>query len=580
MANFYSDNESLKFQLSNPEMDEIITLKEENFAEKDKYDYAPQDVEDAKDNYDRVMDIVGEIAGETIAPNAEEVDIEGPHVENNRIRYASGIQQDHDTLTRAGVYGITLPRKYNGLNFPMVPYVMAGEMISRADAGFGNIWGLQDCAETIYEFGSEEQKEKYLPEINKGATCSMDLTEPDAGSDLQSVMLKATWSDKDNCWLLNGVKRFITNGDAEIKLVLARSEDGTKDARGLSYFVCENPKDSSMKVRRIENKLGIHGSPTAELVFTNVKAQLVGDRKMGLIKYVMSLMNGARLGVGGQSVGLSESAYREALAYAKDRTQFGKAIIEMAPVYEMVTMIKARLDATRALLYETTRYVDYSKVYGEISHRRTLTKEERVTSKQKQKMADALTPLTKMFASEYANQNAFDCIQVHGGSGFMKDYTCERLYRDARILTIYEGTSQLQVVAAIRFVTTNVYLEQIKKYQAEGHNVSLDAVAKKLEKMTELYAKSVDAVEAKKAAAGENGQEYLDFVARRLVEMAGVTIMGYRLLIDASRSIKESGPDFTQSARVFVNYAEAEVEKHSAFVDAFEPGDENAYKQA
>ena len=375
MANFYTDNEALKFQLTNPEMDRIIELKEDGFADKDKYDYAPQDVEDARDDYDKVMDIVGEIAGDVLAVNADGVDSEGPHVENNRVRYASGIQQDHDALTQAGVYGISLPRKYNGLNFPMVPYVMAGEMISRGDAGFGNIWGLQDCAETIYEFASEELQDKYLPMINKGATCSMDLTEPDAGSDLQSVMLKATWSEKDNCWLLNGVKRFITNGDAEIKLVLARSEEGTKDARGLSYFVCDNPKDASMKVRRIENKLGIHGSPTCELVFTNVKAHLVGDRKMGLIKYVMSLMNGARLGVGGQSVGVSEAAYREAVAYAKDRRQFNQAIIEMPAVYEMVSMIKARLDATRALLYETTRYVDYSKIYGEISRRRTLTKE-------------------------------------------------------------------------------------------------------------------------------------------------------------------------------------------------------------
>ena len=579
MANFYTDNEALKFQLTNPEMDRIIELKEDGFADKDKYDYAPQDVEDARDDYDKVMDIVGEIAGDVLAVNADGVDSEGPHVENNRVRYASGIQQDHDALTQAGVYGISLPRKYNGLNFPMVPYVMAGEMISRGDAGFGNIWGLQDCAETIYEFASEELQDKYLPMINKGATCSMDLTEPDAGSDLQSVMLKATWSEKDNCWLLNGVKRFITNGDAEIKLVLARSEEGTKDARGLSYFVCDNPKDSSMKVRRIENKLGIHGSPTCELVFTNVKAQLVGDRKMGLIKYVMSLMNGARLGVGGQSVGVSEAAYREAVAYAKDRRQFNQAIIEMPAVYEMVSMIKARLDATRALLYETTRYVDYSKIYGELSRKRTLTKEERLESKQKQKLADALTPLTKMFASEYANQNAFDCIQIHGGSGFMRDYTCERLYRDARILTIYEGTSQLQVVAAIRFVTTGTYLEQIRKYQEKELDSSLGAVKAKLAEMTNIFEKTVATVEAKKAAAGEQGQTYLDFVARRLVEQAGLTIMGYLLAIDATRSIKENGPDFVKSAKVFVNFASAEVAKHAAFVESLNPDEVKTYAQ-
>ena len=347
--NYYNNNPALKFQLSHPLMQKIVTLKEQNFSEKDAYDHAPRDFEDAIDNYERVLEIIGEICHDIIAPNAESIDQEGPQVINNRVQYARGTQENHEALTQAGLYGISLPRKYGGLNFPIIPYVMAGEMVSRADAGFANIWGLQDCAETINEFADEDIKAEFLPRVCQGETCSMDLTEPDAGSDLQAVRLKATYDEREDIWYLNGVKRFITNGDAHIKLVLARSEEGSTDGRGLSYFVADNNFDHTIKVRRIENKLGIKGSPTCELVFTNTPAKLVGTRRLGLIKYVMSLMNGARLGVGGQSVGVSQAAYDEALAYAKDRKQFGKAIIEFPAVYEMLSLIKAKLDASRAL---------------------------------------------------------------------------------------------------------------------------------------------------------------------------------------------------------------------------------------
>jgi len=315
--NYFSNNPALKFQLSHPLMQKIVTLKEQNFADKDKYDYASRDFEDAIDNYEKVLEIIGEICAEVIAPNAESVDHDGPLVLNNRVQYARGTQENHDALAQAGLYGMALPRQYGGLNFSMIPYVMGGEMVSRADAGFANIWGLQDCAETIAEFADEEIKAEFLPRVCEGQTCSMDLTEPDAGSDLQAVQLKATYNEKDGIWYLNGVKRFITNGDAQIKLVLARSEEGTTDGRGLSYFIADNKHDDTIKVRRIENKLGIKGSPTCELVFTNTPARLVGVRRMGLIKYVMSLMNGARLGVGAQSVGVSQAAYDQAIAYAR-----------------------------------------------------------------------------------------------------------------------------------------------------------------------------------------------------------------------------------------------------------------------
>lgn len=557
--NYYNNNPALKFQLSHPLMQKIVTLKEQNFAEKDLFDFAPVDFEDAIDNYVRVLEIVGEIAGDIIAPNAEGVDKEGPQVINNRVKYARGTQENHDALTQAGLYGMSLPRTYGGLNFPLTPYIMSGELVSRADAGFANIWGLQDCAETIAEFADEETKREFLPRVCEGATCSMDLTEPDAGSDLQAVMLKATYNEHDGIWYLNGVKRFITNGDAQIKLVLARSEEGSADARGLSYFVADNNFDHTIKVRRIENKLGIKGSPTCELVFTNTPARLVGTRRMGLIKYVMSLMNGARLGVGAQSVGVSQAAYDEALAYARDRKQFGKAIIEFPAVYEMLSVIKAKLEASRALLYETTRFVDIYKAYEGIEAVRKLTSEERADFKEYQRLADAFTPILKMFASEYANQNAYDSIQVHGGSGFMKDYACERIYRDARILTIYEGTSQLQTVAAIRHVTTGNYLKQIRHYQEQPISPEFNSLKKRLESMTTLYENAVNRV------VDAKNPEYIDFQARRLVEMAGHIIMCYLLLIDATRDSM-----FAKSAEIYLKFAEVEVRKHATFIKHFE----------
>lgn len=545
MANFYSDNEDLKFHLGHPLMKKIVELKERGFVDKETYDYAPIDFEDAIDSYDKTLEIVGDICGNILDPNAESVDAEGPEVINDRVKYARGTQENHDALTQAGLYGMSLPREYGGLNFAMVPYVVAAELVSRADAGFANIWGLQDCAETIHEFGSKEIKDEFLPRIHQGQTAAMDLTEPDAGSDLQAVQLKATWDEKKGTWLLNGVKRFITNGDAEISLVLARSEDGTNDARGLSLFVYDK-KDNAMKVRRIEHKLGIIGSPTCELVFTNAPAVLVGDRKMGLIKYVMSLMNGARLGVGAQSVGLSEAAYREAVKYANERMQFGKAIIQFPAVYELLTNMKAKLQASRALLYETSRFVDVYKAYYHISQDRKLEKNEREEQKEFNKLADCYTPLLKLFASEYSNQIAYDSLQIHGGSGFMKDYPIERIIRDARITTIYEGTSQLQVVAAIKGVTTGVFLQQMKAYAATPVHTDMEYMKKTLADMTEEYVKAFELVHA----VGDN--EYLDFHARRLVEMAGHIIMGYLLLLDAQRDAR-----FTNSADVYIKLGAA-----------------------
>lgn len=559
MANFYTDNPSLKHHLHHPLMKRIVELKERGYADKDTYDYAPIDFEDAMDSYEKVLEIVGEICGEIIAPNAEGVDHEGPTVANGRVTYASGTQQNLDAVRKAGLMGIAMPRRYNGLNFPIVPYIMAADLVSRADAGFENLWGLQDCAETLYEFGNEDQRQRYIPRVCDGETMSMDLTEPDAGSDLQSVMLKASYNEADGCWYLNGVKRFITNGDADIHLVLARSEEGTKDGRGLSMFIYDK-RNGGVNVRRIENKMGIKGSPTCELVFKNAKAELCGARRMGLIKYVMALMNGARLGIAAQSVGVSEAAYREALSYAHDRKQFGKPIIEFPAVFEMISLMKAKLDASRSLLYETTRFVDVYKIYEDIARERSLTPEERQEMKKYQRLADAFTPMAKGMGSEFCNQNAYDAVQVHGGSGFMKDYACERIYRDARITSIYEGTTQLQVVAAIRHVTTGTYLNQINAYAAEEYAPETSELKERLVKMTALYE------EALKTVVDNKNTEYTDFHARRLVEMAGHIIMGYLLLGDTTRNEK-----FLKSANVYVNFGEAEVEKHHKFIMSFKP---------
>ena len=565
MANFYTDNKALRYHLNHPLMKEIVALRERNYTQCEKFDYAPLDFDDAMDSYERVLEIIGEICGDIIAPNAKDVDLEGPHHENGRVRYASGTEANLKALNQAGLMGITLPRQYGGLNMSSIPYIMAADMVSRADAGFVNVWGLQDCAETINEFASEDQKERFLPRTCKGETLAMDLTEPDAGSDLQSVMLKAT-QDEDGTWRLNGVKRFITNGDGDISLVLARSEEGTRDGRGLSMFIYDK-RDGGMTVRRIEDKMGIHGSPTCELVFKNAKAELCGDRKLGLIKYVMSLMNGARLGIAAQSVGVSEAAYQEAIAYARSREQFGKAIINFPAVSEMIANIKAKLDASRTLLYECTRFVDMYKSLEAISRERTLAPEERKTMKAYNRLADAFTPLAKGMTSEFCNQNAYDCVQIHGGSGFMRDYACERIYRDARITSIYEGTTQLQVVAAIRHVTTGTYLNQIKEYAARDYSEAVAPMKAKLEAMTAMYEETMEKVKA------VEDPEYITFHARRLVEMLGHIIMGYLLIGDASNE-----PDlFMDSAKVYVNMGEAEVARHARFIAGFNPEDQAAY---
>ena len=559
MANYYTDHPEIEFHLNHPLMKRVVDLKERNYVEKDQFEDAPVNYEDAIENYKRLLDITGDVAANIIEPNSEDVDLEGPHLENGRMIYASKTFENLDATRKAGLWGLSMPRRYGGLNLPNAIFSMASEIIAAADAGFQNIWSLQSCIDTLYEFGSEEQRQKYIPRICAGETMSMDLTEPDAGSDLQRVMLKAT-QDEDGTWRLNGVKRFITNGDSDIHLVLARSEEGTKDGRGLSMFIYDK-RDGGVTVRHIEHKLGIHGSPTCELVYKNAKAELCGNTRLGLIKYVMALMNGARLGIAAQSVGVEQEAYNEGLAYAKERAQFGEKIINFPAVYDMLSRMKAKLDAGRSLLYCCARYVDIYKALEDIARDSKLTPEERQEMKKYTRLADAFTPLAKGMNSEYANQNAYDAISIHGGSGFIMEYKCQRLFRDARIFSIYEGTTQLQVVAAIRYITNGTYLNIIKEMLESEVSDDLKALKARVAKLADLYEAAINKVKE------ANDQAVHDFLARRLYNMTGDIVMSLLILDDATKA-----PElFAKSANVYVRMAEEEVLGHSAYIQNFTP---------
>ena len=566
MSNYYTDHPEIEFHLNHPLMKRVVDLKERNYVEKDQFEDAPVNYEDAIENYKRLLDITGDVAANIIEPNSEDVDLEGPHLENGRMIYASKTFENLDATRKAGLWGLSMPRRYGGLNLPNAIFSMASEIIAAADAGFQNIWSLQSCIDTLYEFGSEEQRQKYIPRICAGETMSMDLTEPDAGSDLQRVMLKAT-QDEDGTWRLNGVKRFITNGDSDIHLVLARSEEGTKDGRGLSMFIYDK-RDGGVTVRHIEHKLGIHGSPTCELVYKNAKAELCGNTRLGLIKYVMALMNGARLGIAAQSVGVEQEAYNEGLAYAKERAQFGEKIINFPAVYDMLSRMKAKLDAGRSLLYCCARYVDIYKALEDIARDTKLTPEERQEMKKYTRLADAFTPLAKGMNSEYANQNAYDAISIHGGSGFIMEYKCQRLFRDARIFSIYEGTTQLQVVAAIRYITNGTYLSIIKEMLESEVSDDLKPLKERVAKLVDLYEAAINKVKE------ANDQAIHDFLARRLYNMTGDIVMSLLILDDATKAPEM----FAKSANVYVRMAEEEVLGHSAYIQNFKAEDLESFK--
>jgi hypothetical protein len=546
MPNFYKDNDDILFHFKHLDLDRVIDLKEENFADKGKIDYAPVNYSDTKDSYNRILEIVGDIAGNIIEPYAAEVDEEGAHFEKGEVRYAKGTEVALDMLKKADLMGFTLPRKYGGLNCPITLYSIAIEIVTRGDAALMNLFGLQDIAETINKFADEDQKQRYLPRFCSGeVTGSMALTEPDAGSDLQAVMLKAY--EKDEKWYLKGVKRFITNGCGEISLVLARSEEGTHDGRGLSMFVYE--RDDKMKIRRIENKLGIHGSPTCELQFNDAPCELVGKRKYGLIKYVMSLMNGARLAIAAQGLGIAEAAYREAKKYAEERVQFKRPIKEFIAVSEMLANMKTKIEAARTLLYETSIIVDIRDGLEHISEKYPEKARELKEDLRKYSALSALmTPMVKAYNTEISNQVSYDGIQIHGGTGFMKEFNAERHYRDARITNIYEGTTQLQVVAAIGGIIKGIAMAQINEYENTFNFTGVEQPHKIVLEMSKLTEEAIAHVREK------GDDDFQDYHSRRLVEMVTNVFIGYLMLRDATRSDRKK-----DVLKYFLEYAMPEV---------------------
>ena len=538
MSNFYTDNDDIKFLLEHIDLGEVAEYKEEGFCFADEFDYAPKDRQEAVENYKLVLEALGQLSADFIEPRAEGVDREGPTLnEDGTVTYAKGIRESLDKLAKADVMGFTLPHRFGGLNFPNVIYSSAIEMVSRADASLMNIFGLQGIAETIQAYASEEIKQEYLPKFSAGkVTGAMVLTEPDAGSDLQSVKVKA-FQDEDGQWYIHGVKRFITNGCGDVLLVLARSEQRS-GGLGLSLFICE--KGPTVKIRRLEDKLGIHGSPTCEIFFDNTPCQLIGERQRGLVTYVMSLMNGARIGVAGQGLGVAEAAYRIARDYAASREQFSVPIEKLPAVRDMVTNMKVDIEAGRALLYETSRVVDLEigllkKQESNPPEDKDEKKKLKKLSKKYKRYAALLTPMAKYYCSEMANRVTYDAIQVLGGSGYMRDYAVERHARDARIITIYEGTTQLQIVAAVRGVCNGTavrYIREIAQLEYEDD----------LKDLLEKLAEQTDKLEELTGFVKEKGNEYMDLYGRDIVDIAIALINGYLFCGQASTKVDMNVP--------------------------------------
>ncbi|MBO4632561.1 MAG: acyl-CoA dehydrogenase family protein [Lentisphaeria bacterium] len=573
MSNFYTDNQDLLFTLKNIDLEEVVSVREHDYTDAQKFDGSPEDYADAMDNFDRVLTVVGDVAGERIAPRSRQIDEEGPHFEDGVVTYHPLTVKNLEDLRKAGVSGVMLPRQYGGLNFPTTIYTMMTEMVSRADASLQNLFGLQDIAETISEFGNEDQRQRYLPRFACGeADGAMDLTEPDSGSDLQSVRLKATQDPATGKWYLDGNKRFITNGCAKIHLVLARSVEGSTDGRGLSMFICE--KCPELVVRRIEHKLGIHGVATCELQYNHVPAELCGQQRRGLTRYVMSLMNGARVAISAQAVGVAEAAYREARKYASEREQFKQSIDKFPAIYDMLARMKTKLTASRALLYETTRIVDLRGVYTHIvDHTPELaTQEIKDKAKYYTKIAAVLTPMSKALSTESANQIAYDCIQIHGGTGYMHDFDAERYYRDARITNIYEGTTQLQVVAAIGGVMQRVLDPIIAGLLEKTTDEGLIGRLKKM--ISQMHEKHLAAV---KFVADKKNTAYHDLRARNLVENETFIFVGLLMLRDAmkdaarealaERYILDATADFERNYQLTLSDDLSTIDRHREVID-------------
>lgn len=554
MSNYYKDNSDIRFHLKNKDLTRVIALIEDDFADRSRFAHAPRDAEDALENYSRTLEIVGEIAGDFVAPRAREVDQEGARYADGEVTYPKAIREAMARVNQADLAGFILQRKYGGLNMPYTVFSAAVEIFARADASLTLIISLQALAATVQKFGTEEQKNRILPRFASGEIAgSMALTEPDSGSDLQSIMLKAA-QGSDGKWRLNGVKRFITSGCEPLSLVMARSEEGSSGGRGISLFIYE--RNDAMKIRRIEHKLGIRGSPTCELQFNDAEAELLGQRRMGLVKYTMFLMNSARLAIAAQAVGIAEAAYREANNYAKDRNQFKKAIQDIPAVYEMLTTMRVNIEAARSLLYETSVIVDIKEgIEGKIERYPEKAADLKNDLGRYGKYVALFTPLIKRFAAEMANRVCYDAIQVHGGVGYTTEFDSERHYRDARITSIYEGTSQLQVLGAVGGVVGGVVFERLNDYEHE-HDFAgvkpLFTAAQQLRTRLEAAVSHIKEV---------SDPDFQEFHSERLVEMATDTIIAYLLCIDGLHSERKG-----KLAQLFISAAQRRVKAHLDFI--------------
>jgi 3-(methylthio)propanoyl-CoA dehydrogenase len=532
MPNFFTDNSDILFQFENLHIEEIVSIIEQDFTEAEKYNYAPKNYAEAMDNYRKILEIVGELAANFIAPRAGQVDQDGNQVHDGKVVYSRGMQENLKQLSAAELMGVEFPRQFGGLNFPKIIYMIMVDIVSRADASLMNIFGLQDIGMTINKFGDEAQKQEYLHKFVSGEyTGAMALTEPDAGSDLQAVKMHA-YQDEQGKWFLRGVKRFITNGGSEVLLVLARSEAGSRDGRGLSLFACHG--DETVVVRRLENKLGIHGSPTCELQFNDTPATLIGKRRFGLIKYVMDLMNSARLGVSGQALGISQAAYSEAVKYARERVQFGRPIIHIPAVTNMLVDMRVMLESNRSLYYSTSVWVDLrNRLEDKIDQLKAEGKswlEMNERFKEASRICDLLTPMTKYILTESANKISYDALQIHGGAGYMKDFTIERLTRDARITNIYEGTSQLQIVAASGGVLNDVLAEHFSQKEKKVYKGALTKLVEYLKEIRLLF------LDCLKYINDKNDHIFHEVAAKDLVELYSYLYTGYLILDEAEIS--------------------------------------------
>jgi alkylation response protein AidB-like acyl-CoA dehydrogenase len=526
--NFFLDNTDLQFRLQHIDLREALGLKEKGYSEAAQYPGAPRNYDDAKDNYRIVLEVLGEICGERIAPRAAEADEEGAHFENGVVTYAAATLDAIDALRQAELFGAMLPREFGGLNLPESIYQMMVEVVARAESGLMTVYGLQEIASMIDEYGDPETKARVLPKFSRGEVSgAMVLTEADAGSDLGAVATRATLDEATGQWHLNGVKRFITNGLADVSVVLARSEENSTDARGLSMFLVE--KDDTVKIRRIENKLGIHASPTCEIQYNNTPAVLIGKRRFGLMRYAMNLMNGARLAVAAQALGIAEAAYREADDYSKERIQFGKPIRALPAVQRLLLSMRTDLEATRALLAETATWVDLWKVYEKaVGEAAEADPAARARYKQCQALAETMTPMVKYCSTEMGNRVCYQSMQVHGGVGYMREFNIERLFRDVRITNIYEGTSQLQVVAAIGKLLNHSLDPLLAEWQAAEYPPEMAREKAILVELTALFVKAVDALKA------QESRDRVDYYACDLVDMAVWVTCGWLLLHDTN----------------------------------------------